>query len=234
MPTLKDKLAGYVKNNTFTVKCRGHDAPMIIACQHCLSLHPCGDKYGGQMLILPYSANGLVGCEDCHLAMPDNDIIKPIPTCVDCVGDMVRQARARDIPVFYQTKRGLCKPLVEEDPADETVGHDAPSYRVLGRAHAGNDTVYEAPENISLVRPDDLPYFDRTKLNLVRPGDHVKVCLDDKERMWIEIVDCCDPERWTGLLKNIPVILLELSRGDLLEFGTKDVIDVKLGQRGAS
>ena len=114
MSTLAEKLADYVRNNTPTVKCGGHEAPMMIACPHCTNLHPGAGTYAGRRLILPYSENGLVGCESCYSAMSAADRldrIKPIILCLDCVRNMVIEARARGIPVFCQTKCGSVAPL---------------------------------------------------------------------------------------------------------------------------
>jgi len=58
-------------------------------------------------------------------------------------------------------------------------------------------------ERPALARTYKLP--DREELLEISPGDLVKLVFNESERMWVEVVDCCSPTKWAGLIKNDPV-----------------------------
>ena len=68
----------------------------------------------------------------------------------------------------------------------------------------------------------------REELLEVDPGDLVKLRFNGKERMWVEVVECCCPRLWSGLLKNDPLTkeCEGLEYGQQVEFHPLDVIGV--------
>ena len=74
----------------------------------------------------------------------------------------------------------------------------------------------------------ELPSRDR--LLEVNPGDQVKLgfAVGERqgERMWVEVIECCHPRSWRGILKNEPHHMENLRVGDDITFHPLDVIDV--------
>jgi len=87
---------------------------------------------------------------------------------------------------------------------------------------ANNDVIRRPP----LARTFDLPARD--DLFGVAPGDHVQLLFTWKERMWVEVLDCCSVNRWTGLLRNSPFFGDgEVEYGSPVEFHPLDVIAIR-------
>ena len=86
-------------------------------------------------------------------------------------------------------------------------------------------------DSISIERPPLANTFElptREELLEVEPGDLVKLTFNDRERIWVEVVECCAPRLWSGLLKNDPFTeeCEGLEYGEQVAFHPLDVIAV--------
>ena len=62
----------------------------------------------------------------------------------------------------------------------------------------------------------------------ISPGDLVKLIFNDKERMWVEVLDCCSPRKWTGAVRNDPITedCEALTYDSTVEFHPLDIIAI--------
>jgi uncharacterized protein YegJ (DUF2314 family) len=64
----------------------------------------------------------------------------------------------------------------------------------------------------------------------LRPGDYAKIIFETAiisgERMWVEVVTKTPEGRYLGILDNIPVVVLAVKRGDMIEFGPENVCEI--------
>lgn len=90
--------------------------------------------------------------------------------------------------------------------------------------------------NYKIVRPPLAADFElpvREDLLQLKPGDLVKVRIqvknDTPERMWVELVQCNDPDTWSGRVDNDATqqdTLKVIPADTLVSFHPLDIIDV--------
>ncbi len=61
-------------------------------------------------------------------------------------------------------------------------------------------------QEMARLHPDTFAAPAKAELDRIMPGNYVKACFNDKERMWV-LVETVDGETMTGKLANKPVLL---------------------------
>lgn len=59
-------------------------------------------------------------------------------------------------------------------------------------------------------------------LNLVNVGDFVKLCFNDRERMWVQVT-YRNGDKLKGTLANDPILIKDLKYGDLIDFKLENI-----------
>ena len=73
--------------------------------------------------------------------------------------------------------------------------------------------------------PDTFELPSKKRINSINVGDFVKLIFDDKERMWVKIT-LRIKDKWKGTLAN-NAVTMDLVYGDIINFHTKNIIDVR-------
>lgn len=92
--------------------------------------------------------------------------------------------------------------------------------------HRSNPDTFEIP-----------PKAERHSLNI---GDSAKVCFDNKERMWVQVVamrlprrNKAEPPRYAGKLDNIPIVV-DMTVGQRVEFEPRHIYQIQRRQPSQS
>lgn len=80
--------------------------------------------------------------------------------------------------------------------------------------------------SLGVLHPDTFEVPDPLELSSLEIGRFVKLCFNDKERMWVKITEI-DGESLKGTLANQPVVVLNLNHGDPIEFSLCHVYDIE-------
>jgi len=72
------------------------------------------------------------------------------------------------------------------------------------------------------------PKVSSSEIETLKVGDSVKVLLEDKERVWVEVVEInySLPKKFKGKVDVNPNILDNVKFGDAVSFGAESVLDV--------
>ena len=78
---------------------------------------------------------------------------------------------------------------------------------------------------MAVKHPDTFqaPSFQET--DNLKVGDNVKLCFNNRERMWVEITELMDYQRFKGVLRNTP-IFVDLMYGEEVEFEAQHIYAV--------
>ena len=93
----------------------------------------------------------------------------------------------------------------------------------------------ENGEAMHREHPNTFAMPQRAERETLLPGDYAKVVFladGEGERMWVEIATT-DPDAdspYEGTLANDPIVHLELSHGDLVQFGPEHVVQIMRGE----
>lgn len=60
-------------------------------------------------------------------------------------------------------------------------------------------------QKVHRLHPETFEVPTQEELNTIRAGDHVKLCFNNKERMWVEVVGITDTGVISGIVDNKPV-----------------------------
>jgi hypothetical protein len=72
------------------------------------------------------------------------------------------------------------------------------------------------------------PKVSSSELETLRVGDSVKVLINGKERVWVEVTEVTNssPKNFKGKIDVDPNLLEDVKFGDAVSFGAESVIDV--------
>jgi len=66
---------------------------------------------------------------------------------------------------------------------------------------------------------------DANELEAVKVGDSVKVCINNKERLWVEVTEI-NGGQLKGRIDNCPVFIDEVDFGDTINFRKENIYDI--------
>lgn len=72
------------------------------------------------------------------------------------------------------------------------------------------------------------PKVNKQSLSQLRTGDSVKVLIDQKEYVWIEVVEITNSveKKFKGRIDVDPCVLDNLKFGDLIDFSSENIVDI--------
>lgn len=74
--------------------------------------------------------------------------------------------------------------------------------------------------------PDSFTSPDQEELSKVSVGDSVKVCVNNEERLWVEVTAVNGDGKFKGNIDNCPVVVDFLSLGDPLSFKAENIYEI--------
>lgn len=72
------------------------------------------------------------------------------------------------------------------------------------------------------------PKVSKTEIESLRVGDSVKVLIDGKEYLWVEVVEVNNstPKNFKGKVDSDPTVIETVKFGDSISFNSENVFDV--------
>ncbi len=80
-------------------------------------------------------------------------------------------------------------------------------------------------QELSKSNPKTFEAPKESELEKIKVGDSVKVCINNKERLWVHVTEVCG-NNLKGTIDNCPITLEEVSFGDLISFRKENVYSV--------
>lgn len=66
---------------------------------------------------------------------------------------------------------------------------------------------------------------DQKELDLVKVGDSVKICINNKERLWIEVTEI-NGGQLKGKIDNCPIVIEDVNFGDFISFRKENIYSI--------
>jgi len=76
------------------------------------------------------------------------------------------------------------------------------------------------------AHPETFSAPNKEELSKVVVGDCVKICIDNKERLWVEVTEIKGGGVLKGRIDNVPVLVEGISFGDSLLFKEENIYDI--------
>jgi len=80
-------------------------------------------------------------------------------------------------------------------------------------------------QEMAKAHPDTFSAPDKDELNHIKVGSSVKVCVNNKERLWVEVTSI-DGGQLKGKIDNCPVVINEVAFGDAISFRKENIYDI--------
>lgn len=74
-----------------------------------------------------------------------------------------------------------------------------------------NPTTFEAP--------------DKKELDEVKVGDSVKICINNQERLWVEVTEI-NGGHLKGKIDNCPIVIDDVAFGDAISFRKENIYNI--------
>jgi len=74
--------------------------------------------------------------------------------------------------------------------------------------------------------PDTFSAPDKEALGNISVGDSVKICVNNKERLWVEVTEIKGEGKLIGKIDNSPITIDDVSFGDSLIFKEENIYDI--------
>jgi len=81
-------------------------------------------------------------------------------------------------------------------------------------------------QQMAINYPDNFEVPDMEALSKIKIGDSVKVCVNGAERLWVEVTEIQDGDLLKGKIDNCPIIIDDISFGDLLSFKKENIYNI--------
>ena len=73
--------------------------------------------------------------------------------------------------------------------------------------------------------PETFEAPSKEELNKVKVGDSVKICIDNKERLWVSVTEITE-NLLKGTIDNCPVVLENIDYGDTISFKKENIYGI--------
>jgi len=80
-------------------------------------------------------------------------------------------------------------------------------------------------QEMAKAHPETFSAPDTEELGNVKIGSSVKVCINDQERLWVEVT-AIDGGQLKGKIDNCPVVINDVQFGDLISFRKENIYDI--------
>jgi len=80
-------------------------------------------------------------------------------------------------------------------------------------------------QQMAKTYPDTFHAPNNEELGNVKIGSSVKVCVNDEERLWVEVTSI-DGGQLKGKIDNCPVVIDDIKFGDLISFRKENIYDI--------
>lgn len=74
--------------------------------------------------------------------------------------------------------------------------------------------------------PETFDVPSELEILMLQVGDNVKLCFNEKERMWVKITEIVNIDHIIGTLDNDPVDVKEIKYGDRIEFSYRNIYSI--------
>jgi len=80
-------------------------------------------------------------------------------------------------------------------------------------------------QEMAKAHPETFDAPDKEELSNVKVGSSVKVCINNEERLWVEVtsIDC---GQLKGKIDNCPVVIDDVKFGDSILFREENIYDI--------
>jgi len=80
-------------------------------------------------------------------------------------------------------------------------------------------------QQMAKTYPDTFEAPDQQELDRVKVGDSVKICINNKERVWVEVTEIGGGQL-KGKIDNCPIVIDDVAFGDAISFKKENIYSV--------
>lgn len=80
-------------------------------------------------------------------------------------------------------------------------------------------------QQMAKTYPNTFSAPDIEELDRVKVGDSVKVCVNNKERLWVKVTEIFG-SKLRGTIDNSPIVIDDVNYGDFLNFKKENIYDI--------
>jgi uncharacterized protein YegJ (DUF2314 family) len=80
-------------------------------------------------------------------------------------------------------------------------------------------------QQMAKAYPNSFEVPDQKELDLVKVGDSVKICINNKERLWIEVTEI-NGGQLKGKIDNCPIVIDDVAFGDSISFRKENIYSI--------